>query len=104
MADAVIHTAFNHDFSKFKESCELDRRAIEALGAGLEGSDRPLLVASGLPLKDIAEAIGRHLDVPVVSKTAERAAGHFGWFTQFAAMDIPASNEQTRKLLGWKPA
>lgn len=46
-AQAVIHTAFNHDFSRFAENCDLDRRAIAALGAGLEGSGKPLLVTSG---------------------------------------------------------
>ena len=213
-ADAVIHTAFNHDFSRFAQNCADDRHAIEAMGAVLEGSKRPMLVTSGLaliapgriateedkaapdfprasesaaaavaargvrasavrlapsthgagdhgfiphlinlarekgvaayigdgnnrwpgvhrldaarlyrlaleqgvesgpyhavddegvPFKAIAEVIGRRLGVPVVSKTPEEAAGHFGWFARFAGMDIPSSSERTRSALGWKP-
>lgn len=218
-SDGVIHLGFNHDFSKFQENCEMDRRAIEALGAALAGSDRPLIVTSGtgitgptpgrlateddppytgpgavprvaselaaaaiaergvhvsvvrlpqvhdpekqglvtyaiamagekgvsafigegvnrwpavhridaarlyrlvlekgtsvaryhavaeegVPFRDIAQAIGRRVNVPVVSKSAEEAAKHFGWLAAFVNMDAPASSERTRKLLGWQP-
>jgi len=213
-ADAVVHLAFIHDFSKFKENCEIDRRAIEAIGSGLAGSKRPLIVTSGtagvaapgqlaaedmdlppnhpfprvseqtalglkgvsaavmrLPqvhdtvkqglvtyaiavarekgvsaylgtgqnrwsaahvsdvarlyrlalekheagaryhavaeegvvMKDIAEAIGRGLEVPVKSITAEEAPAHFGWLGMFAGFDMPTSSALTRKRLGWQP-
>ncbi|QOZ68983.1 SDR family oxidoreductase [Bradyrhizobium arachidis] len=49
-SDGVLHLAFNHDFSKFAENCELDRRAILALGEELKGSNRPLIVTSGVAL------------------------------------------------------
>jgi nucleoside-diphosphate-sugar epimerase len=213
-SDGVIHLGFVHDFSKFKEVCEIDRRAIETLGSVLAGSDRPLIVTSGVaglaapgqlatedqvvppnfplprvseqtalalkgvkasvmrlpqvhdPIKqglvtyliavarekglsayvaegrnrwaaahvsdvarlyrlalekheagakyhavaeegvamrDIAEAIGRGLKVPVVSLSPEEAAAHFGWLTMFAGSDLAASSEKTRKKLGWNP-
>lgn len=47
-SDAVIHTAFRHDWTRFAESCELDKRAIEVIGEVLEGSSRPLLLTGGL--------------------------------------------------------
>lgn len=213
-ADAVIHTAFNHDFSKFLQNCTDDKNAILAMGAVLEGSERPMLVTSGLAhlapgrvateadkaspdfprlsetsaeavaargvrasvvrlapsthgtgdhgfvphlinlarekgvsayigdglnrwpgvhrfdaarlyrlalekgvesgpyhavdeegiaFRQIAELIGRRLGVPVVSKSPEQAADHFGWFARFAAMDAAASNARTKAALGWKP-
>jgi nucleoside-diphosphate-sugar epimerase len=50
VSDGVIHTAFNHDFSKFRDNCETDRRVIEAMGSVLAGSDRPLIITSGTAL------------------------------------------------------
>jgi nucleoside-diphosphate-sugar epimerase len=218
MSDGVIHTAFIHDFSKFQEVCEVDRRVIEALGSALVGSDRPLLITSGtgmansapgrtateedapeishpiprvaseqaaaslagkgvrvgvmrlpqvhntvkhglvtyaielarqkgvsayvgdgrnrwpavhvldaaglyrlalekleigaryhavaeegVPMRDIAEVIGRGLKVPVISVSPEEAPAHFGWLAAFAGRDLPASSALTQERLGWRP-
>src|ERR1700747_3083642 len=49
-ANGVVHTAFNHDFSKWKENCEKDRAALDALGSALAGTTRPLIITSGTAL------------------------------------------------------
>jgi nucleoside-diphosphate-sugar epimerase len=217
-ADAVIHTAFNHDFSKFAENCEADRKVIGILGDALAGTQKLLIVSSGtalvacapgqlgtendppltskqipraaseeatmgladrgvrvaimrlsqihdtekqglvsfaiqiarekgvsayvgdgknvwsaaprwdtarlyrlalektdkravyhavaeegVPVIDIATAVGRGLKVPVKSMTSEEAAAHFGWLGHFAGLNIRSSSAQTRRQLGWNP-
>lgn len=217
-SDGVIHLAFNHDFSQYAVNCEDDRRVIQALGAALAGSDRPLIVTSGtgmamatpgqpaseespamssamipraaseeaaatlaadgvnvsivrlpqvhdpvrqglvsyaiesalekgvcvyigdghnrwpaahvsdvarlyrlaiekaergaiyhavaeegVPLRDIAEVLGRRLKLPVKSITPEEAPDYFGWLAMFASFDSPASSARTQEKLGWKP-
>ena len=74
-SDAVIHTAFVHDFSKFAENCEIDRKAIEALGAAIDGSGRPLIVTEGIgmlakgrPATEDDEAGSRPAAFPRVSE------------------------------------
>jgi nucleoside-diphosphate-sugar epimerase len=58
----------------------------------------------GVPFRDIAEVIGRRLNVPVAAKAPEEVAGHFGWIGLFASIDCPASSARTQKELGWRPA
>jgi hypothetical protein len=57
----------------------------------------------GVPLREIATVIGRRLNVPVASKTAEEAASHFGWLGAFVGMDCAASSAQTQEQLKWRP-
>jgi nucleoside-diphosphate-sugar epimerase len=79
-ADGVIHLAFNHDFSKFAENCEEDKRAIDVLGSVLKGSARPLLVTSGLALT----AEGRP------ATEADKPAPHFPRASEATALALAA--------------
>ncbi|WP_458070623.1 SDR family oxidoreductase [Rhodanobacter sp. BL-MT-08] len=57
----------------------------------------------GISIRDMAEAIGGRLKLPVNSITPEEAEAFFGWLAIFAGHDVPASSEQTRRRLGWEP-
>ena len=57
----------------------------------------------GVPTREIAEAIGRGQNLPVVSKSREEAADHFGWIARFFGIDAPASSALTQERLGWRP-
>ncbi|MFC7397958.1 SDR family oxidoreductase [Chelatococcus sp. GCM10030263] len=57
----------------------------------------------GVPMRAIAEAIGRRLNLPVKSVARDEVQDIFGWLAMFAGLDMPASSEQTRKTLGWQP-
>src|SRR5215831_3596585 len=67
------------------------------------GSVLHAVADEGVPIRDIAEVIGRHLDLPVTAVAPGDAAGHFGWLGAFLAIDSPASGALTRELLGWQP-
>ena len=82
------------------DAVHLYRLALEAAPAGtrLHG-----VADEGVPFRDIAGVIGRHLDVPVVSISAEEAGDHFGFLSVFASFDNPTSSALTQKVLDWHP-
>ncbi|TMC54298.1 MAG: SDR family oxidoreductase [Chloroflexi bacterium] len=83
------------------DAAHLFRLALESAPAGarLHGVGE-----EGIPVREIAEVIGRHLGLPVVAIPPEEAAGHFGFLAAFFALDCPASSALTQQLLGWHPA
>jgi nucleoside-diphosphate-sugar epimerase len=82
------------------DAAHLFRLALEEAPAGstLHG-----VADEGVPIRDIAGVIGRHLDLPVVAISPEGAAEHFAWLARLLAADSPASSTLTRELLGWQP-
>lgn len=82
------------------DAASLYRLALEKAPAGskLDG-----VGDEGVPFRDIASVIGKHLNLPVVSITREEANTHFGFLGPIAALDIPRSSVQTQELLGWRP-
>jgi hypothetical protein len=58
----------------------------------------------GIPLREIAESIGRGLKLPVVSLSPEKVGEHFGWLSMMVGIDMPASSAKTQEWLGWRPS
>jgi nucleoside-diphosphate-sugar epimerase len=82
------------------DAAPLFRLALEKTPAG---STLHAVADQGVPIRDIAEAIGRNLDIPVIAFSPEDAGEHFAWLARFLAADSPASSALTRELLGWQP-
>lgn len=82
------------------DAAQLFRLALEnaPAGARLHG-----VAEGGIPVRDIAEVIGRHLGLPVESVPVEQAFDHFGWLGGFFALDLPASSALTQERLDWHP-
>ncbi|MEZ0539893.1 hypothetical protein [Fibrella arboris] len=82
------------------DAARLFRLALEkgAIGVSYHG-----VADEGVPMRDIAAVVGRHLNVPVASVTPEEAATHFGWMSRFVGMDVPATSTITQQQLGWHP-
>jgi nucleoside-diphosphate-sugar epimerase len=82
------------------DAAHLFRLALEKGSAGVRYHG---VADEGVPVREIAEVIGRRLKLPVVSKSAEETAEHFGFLGHFLSVDIPASSALTQELLGWHP-
>jgi nucleoside-diphosphate-sugar epimerase len=82
------------------DAARLFRLAVESAPAGsrLHGAGE-----EGVPFREIAEVIGRHLELPVVSVAAQDAGDHFGFLSAFVSIDNPTSSALTRQWLGWRP-
>jgi nucleoside-diphosphate-sugar epimerase len=96
VADGLNHWAAVHVL----DAARLYRLALEKQEAGARYH---AVAEEGVTLRDIAEAIGRGLKVPVVSKSAEEAAAHFGWLGVLVGRDLIGSSVQTQARLGWRP-
>lgn len=104
-ADAVIHTAFDHDFSRFVENCDKDRRVIEAIGTVLAGSGRPLLITSGVALGSPGagqfareDVFDRDHPIPrIASELAGAAAGDRG--VSVAIVRLPQVHDPVKQGL-----
>jgi len=83
-----------------RDAARLFRLALEGAPAGavLHG-----VADEGVPVRAIAAAIGRHLNLPVAAIPREEASAHFGWLALFLGADVPASSALTRELVGWQP-
>ena len=74
-----------------------------ALERGVGGGIYHGAADEGVPMRDIATVIGRHLGLPVVAKSPAEAADHFGWMARFAGLDMAATSTRTQQELGWHP-
>jgi nucleoside-diphosphate-sugar epimerase len=82
------------------DAAHLFRLALEGAPAGVR---LHAIGEEGVPVRDIAEVIGRHLQLPVTAVPRAGADGHFGWLAPFITLDAPASSTLTREQMGWHP-
>jgi nucleoside-diphosphate-sugar epimerase len=82
------------------DAAHLFRLALEAAPAGAR---LHAVGDEGVPVRDIADVIGRHVKLPVTAISRAEADRHFGWLAPFVSVDNPASSTLTQKQLGWHP-